>query len=435
MPISGACFGNGSADSRALIDLWGKMGGDTMRRFASMWKDTLTRLGCKKSFHLCYFRRGDVLRRRLRVEGLEDRRLLAVLTVNSIADTDLNTPGDDISTLTLREAISVVNDPSLFGNLSAAEQGQITDPGTLATDATIAFDEAGLFSTAREIQLSIVSGSQSHLMLTEDVTIDGPAALLTLRALDPTGTSNYIDVGDGNRVFDITGAGSPITVTLADLKLTGGDTLYDGGAVRLQNGNSLSLHKVTISENFTVGWGGGVSAVLAGGSHLTITESEIRDNRAIPKRDITDGGGGGVAIRVAPTSPTTPAIVEIAKSTISGNTSGRDGGGLRVHALTPFGPFYYAANISVKETTIHENRAGYSPFSYGASPDAAGGGIDIVTRNATAGNPIAIEITKSTITGNESFHGGGLRLNAETTTTLEIDQTLVADNSPQQFGL
>ena len=49
-------------------------------------------------------RRARLFQRGLRLESLEERRVLAVLTVNSLADTHINTDG----ALTLREAIEVV---------------------------------------------------------------------------------------------------------------------------------------------------------------------------------------------------------------------------------------------------------------------------------------------------------------------------------------
>src|SRR5262249_11216778 len=71
------------------------------------------------------------LRRRLALEGLEERCAPAVLTVNSVAD---NTTRDNF--LSLREAIQIV-DGTLGRSLSPQEKAQIT--GTLGTNDTIQF--------------------------------------------------------------------------------------------------------------------------------------------------------------------------------------------------------------------------------------------------------------------------------------------------------
>ena len=68
------------------------------------------------------------------VESLEDRRMLAIFTVNSLLDNIDHSAGNSV--LTLREAIAVVNAHSITG-LQAGETAQIT--GTFGTNDTIQF--------------------------------------------------------------------------------------------------------------------------------------------------------------------------------------------------------------------------------------------------------------------------------------------------------
>ena len=67
------------------------------------------------------------------VEVLEDRQLLATITVNTTAD--LATPG---ATLSLREAIEVSDGTLAVSSLSTQEQAQVS--GAVGTSNTIGFN-------------------------------------------------------------------------------------------------------------------------------------------------------------------------------------------------------------------------------------------------------------------------------------------------------
>src|SRR5688572_18262330 len=122
------------------------------------------------------------LRRRLRIEPLEDRRLLAVVTVSTLGDTvDFN---DGVTSL--REAVFATN---LVGGAD-----------------TINF--AAALTSGGPAKLTLTQG---ELPITDALTIIGPGAdLLTIdaRGNDPTPNSTLDDGddlndGDGSRVFDI----------------------------------------------------------------------------------------------------------------------------------------------------------------------------------------------------------------------------------------
>ena len=144
--------------------------------------------------------------RQLRFEPLEDRRLLANVTVSntndvvngtttSIAALIASNGGDGIS---LREAIQAAN-----ADASSAD--------------TIDFSVTGT------IQLTNV-GHSGEIAVSSNLTINGPgASVLTVRAFNPSGT-----LGDGDRIFNVNDFFfTTKTVSISGLTLTGGDTSSD----------------------------------------------------------------------------------------------------------------------------------------------------------------------------------------------------------------
>ena len=195
--------------------------------------------------------------RKLHCERLEDRRLLAVVTVDTNQDVvDFN---DGVTSL--REAIFATN----------------TVPGT---------DEI-VFDFGHDGPETILL-TQGELVITDSLTITGPGAeLLTIDASgnDPTPELNN---GDGSRVFGINDGNLEtfIDVEIAGVTLTGGDDSYTGGAIL--TGETLSLHAVVITDNSAV-WGGGIfSGRLIDGpigttdqrASVLITDSQISNTRS-----------------------------------------------------------------------------------------------------------------------------------------------------------
>src|SRR5262245_50923556 len=99
--------------------------------------------------------------RRLTLEELEVRNLLAVMTVTNLKDDTLaNLAGD--SQLSLREAVQAIN-------TGAAVDGIGPTSGVFGTNDEIRFDPA-LFATPGAINLANVAGAQ-QLTLTRGMTI------------------------------------------------------------------------------------------------------------------------------------------------------------------------------------------------------------------------------------------------------------------------
>lgn len=185
-------------------------------------------------------------RRRLRCESLEDRRLLAIYTVDSIEDSG---PG------TLREAIGLAN-------------------ATLGVADEIVFD-AALFSTPQTIAID------SQLpTITDELMISGPGAdLLTIDAQH--GADGEAATGDGWRILEVDDGSfaTDMQVTLSGLKFANADHDDIGGAI-LNRGN-LRIDSVVFAGNHVWGDGG---AVYDDGV-LEVTQSQFIGNTA-------DKGGG-----------------------------------------------------------------------------------------------------------------------------------------------
>ena len=289
--------------------------------------------------------------RRLAIEQLEDRRLLATITVDSEAD---NTTAD--TELTLREATLLVNEAgdaatALGRALTVEEAAQIDDvTEAFGTNDTIEFD------ATLSGQTILLGGS--HLEIFNPVRVDAAA-------LDENVT---IDAQQDSRIFYISSFNG--NMTIAGLTLTGGSTVGEptskGGAIYH---GFTGLSDLTISECMIIGntsetGGGGIYSSRT----MTITDSNISDN------DTTYGNGGGIRSRG----------LTLINSVVSGNSAvGGTGGGI-----------YCADFITLSGSTVSGN-----------SSLGNGGGILVGVRTE-------FTLTDSTVSGNSttghSAHGGGI---------------------------
>ena len=186
--------------------------------------------------------RRELRRRGLRQENLEQRWVLATVTVGTIVDeADGSIDDGDVS---LRDAIALANagdtidfDASLDGGTILLTLGELAVTRSMTIDATA---------------------------LTVGLTIDASGN-------DPTPDEHN---GDGSRVFNIDDGDddtdSPVTVR--GLSLTGGDPGVNAGAI--QSRETLTVTNCTISGNSRAG-------ILAiGGEEVRVTNSMISGNSA-----------------------------------------------------------------------------------------------------------------------------------------------------------
>ena len=290
------------------------------------------------------FAGNSLYRRALRYEPLEPRRLLAVVTVDTLADTiDFN----DGHT-SLREAIFATN----------------TVPGA----DTINFAPALTANGPATILLT-----QGELKITDALTIAGPGA-----------TRLVIDGNLSSRVFNITATSGDYAIS--GITITGGKTIgsnlltsppylattFNGGAIRSTTLGPLSVTDSVVTHSETDGEfarGGGVWAA----GPLTLSGSQIVMNRTAGDR----GYGGGVSAN---------GLITITSSDISNNSAGGEGG---------FGGGVHAKNgIIASDSTINSNSA--------LGGDATGGGV-YVEGQLTAER---MTVNGNKISGNVGWGGG-----------------------------
>jgi hypothetical protein len=308
---------------------------------------------------------------RPRLEVLEGRLAPAVLTVNATAE---ETAAD--STLSLREAIGVVNSQSEAG-LSSAEQAQIS--GTLGSNDTIQF--------APTLNGQTITLNGTELAITRSLSIVGPGA----GALTVSGNH-------ASTVFDIqVGA----TVCLSGLTIANGTGVNGGGIV---DDGPLTVTDCTLSGNSAIGDGIAGDAAFGGGifndGPLTVTNCTLSGNSAAIGGGIfNDGGtvkltnstlsgnfaafGGGISNDF---STTAFGTLTVTNSALLGNSAGSDGGGIFNNI---------GGTMTVTSSTLSDNSA-----------DAGGG---ILNDNGTA------TVTNSLLDGNTATTGGGIFNNSSLT--------------------
>lgn len=379
-----------------------------MRSFHSGWTRLRAALGFRQTRGVGREFRGQRYRRSLRVEALEDRRVLAALSVN----TNVDALAFGNSTLTLREAVAIVQAGTTAGlGLSASELAQISTSGGFATNTitfTSALDNATI-TLARDTLGQIAYSAQA-----KSLTIDATGRNLTIDANDPTPGEH---TGTGIRVFDISDSSnngaSPPSVTLKDLTLKGGDVGQqgsigpEGGAIRSKG--LLTLIDCTITNN-SADTGGGVFVEVAGtGSRnvLTIEDCVIEHNEAFT--------GGGLAIVAGATFFPTTDSAAITRTRIEGNHAASQingGGGLFADL--------HGASLTLTDTSLMVN----------TNPSGEGGGAFAKLDGAN------LTINRGTLTGNEAVnYGGGLRVTADAESEIQIlDSTLSGNTNTNNGG-
>ena len=331
----------------------------------------------------------------LSFETLEDRRMLAAVTVNTAADlVDGNTtsiasliadPGDD-GAVSLREA------------LAAADSSVATD--TITFDADVFNGEAG-----------DVIRLQNQLVVFQSVDIDGGDLGIVISGdtsgnditengsfvTDTTASDSAGVLADNtSRVFAFVGAPG-VSSSISGLTITGGAFGRIGGGILVES-SDLSLNQSIVSGNRATDSGGGIEF---GSGQLTIDQSTISDNVVQAVTGLINASGGGVA--------NSGGDVVISNSTISGNlASGEIGQG--------GGVFSNSGNLTLTSSTVSGNAAA-SPFDRGD-----GGGVFASSQS--------LAISDSTITANFADFGGGIAVESSSlAVTLDLANSIVAGNT------
>jgi hypothetical protein len=325
-------------------------------------------------------RRPAAGRRRPHFENLEQREMLAVITVTNLSDDTLPLlVGGGVS---LREAIE------------AANTNASVDGSTAGSGADIIQFEPGLTGT---IDLAAAAGA---FTITESLTILGPG--LANVTIDAT--------GDTSRIFQIN-AGD---VTIKGLTLTGGaPAAGNGGAINSTTLGMLSIADARIFDNASAGLGGGIFST----GELSLTNVVVGSTVAGEENTAVNAGGGvaafggvslknsavlgnqATALTAAGGGVYTTSIVSMQFSTVAGNTSGNRAGGID------------AVLVMAQNSTISGNTATLG----------TGGGIDAGT----------VVLLNSTVFDNDALagNGGGIRSNNVT-----LRNSTVAKNTITAVG-
>ncbi len=197
------------------------------------------------------------------IELLEDRKLPAVITVTSLADTVIND-----GQVTLREAIQAANTDILVDGVT----GRGAD--------TIKFDHALTANGPATILLT-----QGQLEISSDIdvigttpygiTISGSHHSRILSVSNCTTSLRYLTFQDGANVEDGGAIATQGTLTLVACALLGNSSQRFGGAI-MNSGGHVALVECTLSGNRSAV--GAAYADSANGASLTVDQSTIVGN-------------------------------------------------------------------------------------------------------------------------------------------------------------
>jgi hypothetical protein len=299
----------------------------------------------------------------------------------------VSSSADDYSTGTLRDVIThhanyyfpstIQFDPSLTGQTITLLHGQIpvtaatTIQGPGASKLTISGNNTDrvfqIFSNAVTPPNVTISG----LTLTAGTSSGGGGAIyakdIALSLQNVTVTNSSASLGAG--IYAKTGSCSLTSTTLQNNVAT---TL--GGAMYVTGATSVQISSSTLSGNHVTTGSGGAALFLHVPS-VTLTTSSVTNNHARTN-------AGGIAADYSP--------LQVTYSTLSGNYAGAAyhgyGGAIWVHD----------ANLTLTRATLTGN---------GANSTYRGGAIYF--RDGRATPTAALNVTRSTISGNTAFLGGG----------------------------
>ena len=334
--------------------------------------------------------------RKLRLETLEDRRMLATMVVTELGDGSLASLAGD-GQLSLREAVAAINTGAPVDGVGPAS-------GQFGLNDAIVFNS------------ELFGGSPKTLSLTAGQLELQSAVIL----FGPSGNLLTIDAQQNSRILDISATSGNFTI--AQMTLTGGETnglSQGGGAVRSMTAGRLLISDSTITASATLGSvskGGGVSA----SGRLDIIDSNITNNRTVQ----TGGDGGGVF---------STGIILLTGSTIAGNQTQGEfaiGGGVNS-----------AGAVVILRSTVSGNHTFGSTGSAGGV--LAGGDVELIESTisgnrtegafASGGGIISsgtITVTRSTIVNNQvlgaNSTGGGVQT---TETDIVVSGSIIANNT------
>jgi predicted outer membrane repeat protein len=268
-----------------------------------------------------------------------------------------------------------------------------------------------VFASGLTGTINIGSTSGNGIYPESPMNIQGPGAdKITLQGVAAS-VDYVVYTGTASSFY---GATPGFPVSLSGLTITGGSATGKHSGFYVRGGGiynydaALTVSNSVITNNYAVDDGGGISTDDAAGS-LTVVNSTISGNRA---SDGTDDAAYAGAI-YSQDSPVT-----VRNSTISGNSSGGDGGAIYMSARANVDP-----SLTIENSTIVNNA------SLANSGDDEGGGVWV----GFGGDNQSLDIKSSTITGNRvgggNGRGGGVYVSGPPASNVRISNTIIANNT------
>ena len=314
-------------------------------------------------------------------ETLEDRTLLTIFTVTTLAD--VVNSGDGV--LSLREAVTAANSNGI---------GEV--------------DEIVLSAGTYTLSLT---GAAENANASGDMDLD---SRIVLRGAGREATTITAETGFNQRILQTIGGND---MTIQDLTISGGrDGLGAGISVAGTSTSDVTLQNVRLTDNIATTAGGGLH-VVSGGAHVTVQTSDITLNQAPFGAGIYNGGtltvdstsiatntatslGGGIYAQDS------AANTRILASTLSGNMA-PDGAGITNSNAT----------LSVINSTVSGNQS---------TSQVAGGILNLADG---AGNSAKVIVLQSTVYGNLQSSGGAIHTqtdNGSTSAPVQFGNTILA---------
>ena len=318
----------------------------------------------------------------------------SVVRGNSITDTSQGSNrGGGISTnsgsVTLTNSIVSENSNAGNGDVSSGSGGEgggiATFGGSVSlTNSTVSRNTTagrngfggGIFTSFGRVSLSnsAVSGNSTTGYQGSGGGIYSRSGSVSL--LDSTVSGNSIaNRGQGGGIRSRSGNVSLTDSTISENSVTGSFRGGDGGGISTSSGASVYLANSTVSGNRVAGpasFGGGISTY---GS--SVDDFLVLNNSTVSGNSVTgsDSEGGGIH--------NTRLSVSIVNSTITGNSSSGEGGGIRLL------PSFSGTTLGILNSIVAGNNDG------GAGPDVLTS-ADLIIENSLIGDTTGSGITAAT---------------------------------------
>ncbi|MEE8388534.1 MAG: CFI-box-CTERM domain-containing protein [Acidiferrobacterales bacterium] len=227
-----------------------------------------------------------------------------------------------------------------------------------------------------------------------DLNIDSSGSTILITAQSGTNASNVIIESGAltDRIFHIMDAAS---VTFRNITIQNANTTVIGGAIYNVSGGSLTLDGVVLNNNATSAANGG-GAIYSNSGTTTISDSTLSNNQA-------SSGWGGAIYNAAGSTLTV-------STTTFNNNGANSAGGAIYHANTT------ANSLSISESTFQSN-----------SSSTSGGGL----HNAGGASINGSLFTQNSVLANGAIFGGGGIANSS---TLTIKNTTISENQTLAYG-